>query len=170
MIKQEWKVTIRKFEFSDVPQKVKWINDSRVNRYLHYTLPLEIEKTEAWFFANKDRTDRYDAVIECDNIPVGLIGLLQIDFSKWCAEYYIAIGEPNFFGRGIAAKASTELFKYAFGTLKLNSVYLYTECDNISAIHLYEKFGFKKAIIRKDYYSDGSDAILMIKDMKGEVR
>lgn len=34
--------------------------------------------------------------------------------------------------------------------------------DNASAIHLYEKFGFKKVAIRKGYYH-GIDAILMEK-------
>ena len=69
-------ISIRKFEESDIPNKVKWINDPRNNTYLHYELPLEIKKTEKWFEANKNRTDRYDAIILCDEIPVGLIGLL----------------------------------------------------------------------------------------------
>ena len=53
-------ITIRKFERSDIANKVKWINDPANNRYLHYDLPLEIEKTEDWFDRNRDRTDRYD--------------------------------------------------------------------------------------------------------------
>ena len=71
-------VTLRRFEFSDIPDKVRWINDPQVNRYLHYDLPLEIEKTEQWFLANQGRTDRFDAVILADGQPVGLIGLLSI--------------------------------------------------------------------------------------------
>ena len=61
-------VTIRKFEFDDIPNKVKWINNPLVNRYLHYDLPLEIKKTEEWFIANQNRSDRFDAVIYYYNV------------------------------------------------------------------------------------------------------
>ena len=37
-------VTIRKFEEKDIANKIKWINDERNNRFLHYDLPLEYEK------------------------------------------------------------------------------------------------------------------------------
>ncbi len=37
-------VKIRRFEEKDIPYKVKWINDERNNKYLHYDLPLTEEK------------------------------------------------------------------------------------------------------------------------------
>lgn len=135
-------VTLRRFEFSDIPDKVRWINDPQVNRYLHYDLPLEIEKTEQWFLANQDRTDRFDAVILADGQPVGLIGLLSIDYEKRDAEYYIALGEPEWFGKGIAAQATAQILEYAFSDLALNRVYLTTERENKSALRLYERVGF----------------------------
>ena len=58
------KVSIRKFEEADIPNKVKWINDPRNNVFLHYSLPLEEEKTRIWFEKNRHRIDRYDAIIE----------------------------------------------------------------------------------------------------------
>ena len=73
------KISIRKFESKDIPKKVEWINHSENNKYLHYDIPLKIEKTEKWFEKNKDRTDRFDAVIEADGVPCGTIGLLSID-------------------------------------------------------------------------------------------
>jgi ribosomal-protein-alanine N-acetyltransferase len=50
-------------------------------------------------------------------------------------------------------------------------------CENMSlevrvsnepAIHLYEKFGFIRAGIRKNYYTDGEDAILMVCPLGGK--
>ena len=75
-------VTIRKFEKIDIPKKVEWINNPANNRYLHYDLPLEIKKTESWFDQNAEKDDRFDAVIEADGVPVGLIGLLTIDLKN----------------------------------------------------------------------------------------
>ena len=133
-------ITIRKFIKEDIPSKVKWINDPENNAYLHYELPLVQEKTEKWFELNKDRTDRFDATILCDGVPVGLIGLLSIGEGK--AEYYIAMGEKEYKGKGVAKAASVLLCQYAKETLKLNTIELYTEVDNIGAQRLFEKLGF----------------------------
>ncbi|MBQ8196451.1 MAG: GNAT family N-acetyltransferase [Clostridia bacterium] len=137
-------VSLRKFEEIDIPKKVRWINDPNVNRYLHYDLPLEEEKTKVWFKKNKESTTRFDAVINVDNISVGLIGLLSIDSKNKKAEYYVCIGEQAYLGKGIAKKASIKLLDYAFNTLLLNKVYLYTEDVNVNAQCLFEKIGFKR--------------------------
>ena len=134
-------ITIRKFDDTDIPNKVRWINDQRNNQYLHYDLPLELEKTKKWFETVKDRTDRYDAVIEADGIPVGLVGLLNIDEKNKKAEYYISMGEHSYKRKGIAYNASVQILEYAFLVLKLNKVYLNVDSQNTAACVLYEKLG-----------------------------
>ena len=149
-------VSIRKFEKRDIPDKVKWINDPLNNTYLHYDLPLEADKTEAWFEKNKDRTDRFDAVIEVDNKPVGLIGLLEIDRKHKKAEYYVTLGERAYLGKGIAYRASKLLLHYAFDILGLKRVYLYTETENTAAVRSYERIGFRRdGILKGDLFSRG---------------
>ncbi len=137
-------IVVRSFTIDDVPSKVEWINNPANNKYLHYDLPLEVEKTCRWFNNNKDREDRIDAVIEVDGIPIGLIGLLQIDCKNKKAEYYICIGNSQYRGRGIALKASRMLVNYAFSRLLLNKIYLFTEVENKSAQNLFSKIGFKQ--------------------------
>lgn len=141
---QSMQISIRKFTRGDIENKVKWINDPRNNTYLHYELPLEVEKTAIWFENNKDRTDRYDAVIEADGVPVGLIGLLGIEERNKKAEYYVALGEVDYKGKGVASKATALLLEYAFSELRLNKVYLYTERENVSAQRLFERMGFRQ--------------------------
>ena len=135
-------VSIRKFTAEDIPNKVRWINDENNNQFLHYELPLELENTKKWFDRIKDNTDRYDAVIEYNGQPVGLIGLLSIDGSE--AEYYVALGESSLKGKGIAGKATVLLLEYAYKGLGLSFVYLYTETQNIPAQRMFEKLGFQK--------------------------
>jgi len=137
-------IKIRKFKEEDIPYKVSWINNENNNRYLHYDLPLREDKTLTWYNNIKDRKDRLDCTITYCDKPIGLIGLLNIDLIKKRAEYYICIGDINFKGKGVAYKASNILLDYAFKTLCLNEVYLYTEKDNIPAQKLFEKLGFKK--------------------------
>lgn len=141
-------VKLRKFQEQDVPNKVKWINDAENNQYLHYELPLLEEKTVEWFRKIEGRADRYDAVIEYDEVPVGIIGLLGVQDGR--AEYYITIGEKEYKGRGIAKEATELLLQYAFINLKLKEVYLYTEEENIGAQKLFEKCGFEKQYLEKD--------------------
>ena len=150
------KICIRKFNINDVENKVKWINDSANNKYLHYNLPLEYEKTIEWFKRTESLTTRLDAVIEYEGIPVGLIGLLGIDMTNKKAEYYICMGEQNFKGRGIAKTASNLLVEYAFETLGLNKIYLYTERENDAAQKLFEKLGFEKeGLLKEDIIYNG---------------
>lgn len=149
-------VTIRKFTREDVPKKVEWINNPENNQFLHYDIPIEIDKTEKWYDSVKDRNDRYDAVIEADGIPCGTIGLLGIDQKNKKAEYYIAMGETNLKGKGISTKASKLILEYGFRELGLNRIYLCTEVENIPAQKLFEKVGFiKEGCIRSDIVSHG---------------
>ena len=150
------KVTIREFTFEDIALKVNWINNPENNQFLHYDLPLEYEKTCIWFEKNRGRTDRYDAVIEVNGTPVGLIGLLSVDRKNQKAEYYVSMGETRFKGHGVASKASELLLEYAFRDLKLEKVYLYTETENKVAQKLFERVGFKKeGILKYDLLSRG---------------
>lgn len=149
-------VTIRKFERKDIPDKVEWINDPANNRFLHYDLPIDIDRTTVWFEGNAGRADRYDAVIDVDGIACGLIGLLEIDRMNQKAEYYITLGREAYKGRGVSVAATHLLLSYAFFQLELNRVYLYTETENIPMQKLAEKIGFvKEGCVRDDIISHG---------------
>ena len=98
-------IRIRKFEKRDIPKKVEWINNPENNRFLHYDIPLSVEKTEQWFDRHFGEDSRFDAVIEVNGIPIGTIGLLNIDKKNNKAEYYIAMGETSYKGKGFAREA-----------------------------------------------------------------
>lgn len=150
------KTTIRKFERTDIPKKVEWINNPENNQFLHYDIPITVSGTEQWFKSHEGETTRYDAVIEADNVPVGTIGLLDIDRKNRKAEYYIAMGETSYKGKGVAKEASKLILEYGFKKLGLNRVYLFTEADNLIAQKLFETVGFvREGRIRQDILSHG---------------
>ena len=64
-------VSIRRFEKTDIPKKVEWINNPENNQFLHYDIPISVESTEKWFDSHAGDDTRYDAVIEADGVPVG---------------------------------------------------------------------------------------------------
>lgn len=47
----------------------------------------------------------------------------------------------------------------------ITSITLEVNCTNIPAIKLYEKFGFKNVGLRKKYYKNTYDALIMSKDL-----
>lgn len=144
-------IKIRKFQQDDIPYKVKWINDSENNQFIHYDLPLREDKTHLWFNSIKNRTDRADFTITYNGEPVGLIGLLNIDNKNRKAEYYIALGGAEFKGKGFATKASNLLIDESYHNYQLNKIYLYTEVDNLSAQKLFERIGFiKEGLLKED--------------------
>lgn len=150
------KVSIRKFEKSDIPKKVEWVNNPENNQFLHYDIPICVEKTEKWFDSHLGEDVRYDALIEVDNVPVGTVGLLEIDQKNSKAEYYIAMGEIAYKGKGVAKEASRLILEYGFKTLGLNRIYLFTEVENIVAQQLFERVGFvREGVIRQDIISHG---------------
>ncbi len=152
----EVKIIIRPFDRDDITKKVQWINDPENNQYLHYDVPLTYEKTEKWYESHRDQENRYDATIEADGKPIGIVGLLDIDKKNSKAEYYITVGEKEYKGKGIATKATDLILEYAFRHINLNRVYLYVESQNTNAISLYERVGFiKEGELRDDILSHG---------------
>ncbi len=136
-------IGLREFQTQDVPLKVKWINDPENNKYLHYDLPLKESKTYEWLASVKHSNHREDLVITLDGNPVGIIGLLNIDYKNKKAEFYICLAEEK--GKGIANIATKLLLKeYAHKKHSLIKVYLHTEVNNIGAQNLFEKAGFEK--------------------------
>lgn len=144
-------IAIRKFKRLDIPKKVEWINNPENNQFLHYDIPISVKGTQRWFDSHEGENTRYDAVIEADGVPVGTIGLLSIDRKNSKAEYYIAMGETGYKGKGVAKEASRLILEYGFETLGLNRIYLFTEVNNGVAQKLFERVGFvREGIIRQD--------------------
>ena len=63
---------------------------------------------------------------------------------------------------------ATKLLQKSIEILKENNVEFYTlevRKNNIPAIEFYKKNGFIKVTIKKGYYTDGEDAIYMVKGL-----
>ena len=147
-------IVLRDFTEGDVENKVRWINDEQNNAFLHYDLPLTVETTKQWFYSKNN--NRLDCVIEFSNVPVGVIGLLNVDKINKKAEFYITLGQTEYKGRGIAKRSTLLLLKYAFDELGLQKVYLNVDAKNETARALYEKCGFVlEGTFKKDLFHNG---------------
>ena len=94
-------------------------------------------------------------IIENNNLFIGYISLWHDD-NKAQIESIIINDKNKGYGQ--------LLFKYALDYLKNYIITLEVRVSNKVAIHIYEKYGFKTVTVRKCYYSNKEDALLMLKE------
>lgn len=102
-------------------------------------------------------------VLVKDDIIIGYIGTWLID--RQCQITTLGVGK-GFQGQGYGS----QLMDYVFAQCQKNhclNINLEVRVSNSKAIGLYEKYGFKKITIRKDYYANHEDAYLMMKELEG---
>ena len=72
---------------------------------------------------------------------------------------------PVFRRRGLAAQMMSEVIKDCKAN-KVRNITLEVREHNDSAIRLYEKCGFKKILVKEKYYTNGDNAIYMVREME----
>lgn len=138
-------VTIRPLEEKDAYTSVKWRNDPDVFKYTGniYKEEIKLENELEWIgkvIANNGSGKDYRCAILVDGEYVGNIYLTDIDGIS--AHYHIFIGNKDYWGKGVAKKASEIILRYAIHELGLNYVYLRVRKVNVNAYSLYKKLGF----------------------------
>lgn len=133
----------KRFCKNDIPIRVNWINDSRINQTMFFDLPASIENTEKWYANNINSKSRIDfSFFNKDGDLIAMGGFTDISSIHKNAEFYVMVN-PEMQGKGIGKQVSIWMYNYAFSVLDLNKIFLYTNDDNIAAFSIYEKTGFQ---------------------------
>ncbi|MCR5461535.1 MAG: GNAT family N-acetyltransferase [bacterium] len=117
----------------------------------------EIEKTNYGYILTEELINdslHTHFILEDDSF-IGYISLWHDD-NKAQIESIIV----NIKNKGYGQK----LLKYALDYLNGYVITLEVRKSNYIAIHVYEKFGFKTITIRKNYYKNNEDALLMLRE------
>lgn len=136
---------IRFINLNDIDFLNSWLKDFDSNFSNHYDLK--------YYLNNKDI---YVCLgYELNKKIVGFILAMKL-FDE--SEILILYVDKLFRKKGIAKK----LINYLISPINSKSILLEVSNENLPALNLYEKFGFKIINIRKKYYQD-SDAYVMRK-------
>ncbi len=92
-----------------------------------------------------------------DDVLCGVLTVSEVA-GEW--EIYRIAVDPQFRRQGIAKRLMSQLDKSCSSGDK---IFLEVRADNIPAQALYRSFGYSECGLRKKYYSDGEDAVLMMK-------
>ncbi len=101
---------------------------------------------------------------EGEDEPVGVVSLANISHANSSADLSVIVGDEKNRDQGLGTEAIRILLGYAFEDLGLNRVALSVFEFNGTAIHAYEKLGFKReGLLRQALWRNGCfhDAILM---------
>lgn len=137
-----------------------WRNDIEIIQYL--TAPfryINVETDLEWYdnyMKCRGNNVRCAICKKDSNKVIGNVGLINIDYIHRKCEFYIIIGEENNQSQGIGFLATSKMIEHAFMNLNLHRVELSVLEDNIKAIGLYEKVGFRKeGVLRNAIFKNG---------------
>lgn len=150
-------IRFKVFDEKFLDKSFLWLNDKEVKR-LTMSPNITKEEQKKWFDKLNKRNDYLIWGVTYDDMPVGVVGMKQINYQEKTAEYFGYIGEKNFWGYGIGKQMMEFIINNAKKS-KLEKLYLYVSSENARAIALYEKYGFILCEKRN------LDTLLMIKHL-----
>jgi len=153
-------VFLRASERSDLPAFVRWLNDADVLRNLAMRAPLSEAAEAQWFdrmLAAQGSTDYHFVIcLLADGRPIGTAGLHGLDLVNGSAEFGIAIGEKDEWGKGYGTDATRAICDFGFGELRLERIGLFYYDGNERGRRTYEKAGFvHEATLRRAHFARG---------------
>jgi RimJ/RimL family protein N-acetyltransferase len=169
------RLRLRAPERADIPRFVAWLNDPEVIAGLAIHLPMGQAEEENWFEGMLKRPPaEHPLTMEIRQgegwLPIGNIGLMDIDWRNRSAEVGILIGEKAYWNQGYGREAMQMMLKHGFETLNLNRIFLRVYETNPRAVRSYEQAGFvhegrqRQAEHRQGKYCD----VLMMSVLRSE--
>ena len=160
-------VRLRGFEKSDADAMLRWASDEDVVRW-HGPPDWPASRAQAERYIERmtaaDSADKGFAIETLDGALVGDCGLRKIDWKSRKAEFFITIGEKEFWDKGFATETLKLVSRLAFDKMNLNRLWLTVLVDNPRAVRCYEKCGFvREGLLRQESYVDGKyrDVLMM---------
>lgn len=145
---------------SDLETIAHWYHDSDFIRLYDGTVaaPRNREHWQKWYDDLNKSVNAYQFAIRLldDKAIIGLIGLDGIIWNQGVSGVGIAIGDPIQRGKGYGHEAMQLILQFAFHECNLHRVQLSVFSYNTAAIKLYERLGFiKEGVYREFILRDG---------------
>lgn len=128
-----------------IPYFLRWFNDLEVLQYLGNMFPQFRSSEEKWLEKLGDDQHNFVFVLHTEeSVPIGTMGLHQIDYIHGTAFTGAAIGEKEYWGKGYGSAAKKLLLKWAFLELDLRVIRSGVFSFNERSKHYNEKCGYRE--------------------------
>ena len=144
---------------NDLPALTAWRNDERTRRWARQTFPQPFENQKKMIleadFSTKAKDLPFAVWLNAEKRAIGTAGLNGIDWVNRNCWLGLAIGDKDWWGRGIAGEAGTLLFDYAFGELGLHKIITGVNSQNRRSLGATSKFFTLAGIQHEESFIDG---------------
>lgn len=149
------KIALRPLEPEDIDILYKWENDMGIWEVSNTKTPFSKHVLAQYLIeAAKDiyETKQLRLIIQNENMEaIGAVDLFDFEPYHLRAGVGVLIHNSADKNKGYASDALQALSNYAFEILGLKQLYANITSDNLISIKLFEKSGFKKVGIKKDW-------------------
>lgn len=159
-------VLLRPVRRTDLANFLKWFNDPEVTQYLSMYLPMSEMAEEKYIEdlgstrANTDARFVIEAIAGDETKPIGTVGLHGINNKDHVAGFGIAIGEKEYWSKGLGTEAARLIVAYGFDQLNLHRIGSSALGFNERSIRMHLALGFleegrqREAIFKNGNYAD----------------
>lgn len=147
------KVRLRPVQLADAAMLWRWINNSKVLRFLSTIPPKTVAKEKDWIKKVQKSKTSYSFVIERLDTqePIGVMTLSNIEKRHRRASTGSFIAYPKYWGKGYGTDAKMVLLKFAFTKLSLHRVWTQVFVTNPRSRRYNEKCGYKYEGLRRQH-------------------
>ena len=160
------KVELRAWQEEDVATMKMIRNDVRLQeKLMSEARPNSVERTRQWLSEKAQHPDTLFFVIASTdkNQPIGFVQVTDINRRSGWGYLGICL-IPSQQAKGLGSKVLNLLEKHLIQVTGLRKLLLYVVGNNVPAIKLYKKYGFKEVGILKSHYKQSTgyqDVMLM---------
>ena len=151
-------IKFRAIERDDLDLIKMWRNSPNVMPYCRQYRPLSNKDMSTWYESMNRESDynlTNDMFMILDGeMPIGVCGLIRIDWRNRKAEVSFYIGTPQEASESTIIKSLCKLMVYAFKTLGLHKVYFPVYSYN-PYLTIYEKCMTRGYVAKGEYFYDG---------------
>ncbi|PKQ65920.1 GNAT family N-acetyltransferase [Labilibaculum filiforme] len=155
-------ITLKPLVPENLPSFYQWIKDEEA---IVYSLSIfQAMKTDQqikeWYLSSINDKRNSNRGIFVDGVFVGYAGISGISSTNKSGEYFIFIGDKNYWGKGIGSEVTKMIVKIAFTELDLNRLMLTVSVPNVAGVKAYQRAGFvlegrlRQAALRKGEFHD----------------
>ena len=128
---------------------------------------LEIEKLEKLYFKSPWNLSMLDSCFSADNFyglvmedSQKIVAYIGCSFDLWDVDILNVCVDKAYRRQGLARRLFEEVFKH-FRACGAEKVFLEVRESNLPAVTLYKSLGFEQIGLRKKYYENTEDALVM---------
>lgn len=161
-------VTLRSLELEDCSEFYLWSQDREVTQFSlsSYAYPQSKQDITHWLskINESSKTVTFGVCCSITNKLIGYAGIASISTLNRCGEYFVLIGDKDYWGKGVGTEVTKLITDYGFRTLGLHRIELTAFSNNPAAIRAYSKAGYvKEGVLREAGYRNGKffDKVLM---------